>query len=91
MGAQGRAMRMAGTMAHYPGPSSDYPDSPESHKYLVSQLPLMSLLPLAMPVTAVASSGLLFGFCSLLPGVLRTPFSKAALLMLMDQELLSCV
>ncbi len=38
MGAQGRAMRMAGTLAHYPGPPSEYPDSPESQKYRVSQL-----------------------------------------------------
>ncbi|DBA68524.1 TPA: hypothetical protein ACH3X2_013618 [Trebouxia sp. C0005] len=33
MAGQGRALKLAGTLAHFPAPS-DYPDSPESHKYL---------------------------------------------------------
>lgn len=33
----GRALRMAGTLAHYPAPPSDFPDSPDSHKYQVQQ------------------------------------------------------
>jgi len=37
MGGQGRALKLAGTLAHFPAPT-DYPDSPESHKYLVSLL-----------------------------------------------------
>ena len=32
---QGRALRQAETLAHYPAPPSDYPDSPDSHKYQV--------------------------------------------------------
>ena len=38
MAGQGRALKLAGTLAHFPA-LSDYPDSPESHKYLVSLLP----------------------------------------------------
>ncbi len=50
MAGQGRALKLAGTLAHVPAPS-DYPDSPESHKYLVGlllSLLFLFLLPLLL-------------------------------------------
>ena len=57
MAGQGRALKLAGTLAHFPAPA-DYPDSPESHKYLVGLflslllflLLLLLLLPLPLPL-----------------------------------------
>ena len=50
MAGQGRALKLAGTLAHFPAPA-DYPDSPDSHKYLVGLL-----LPLSSPSSSSCSS-----------------------------------
>ncbi len=53
---QGRALKLAGTLAHFPAPT-DYPDSPDSHKYLVGLLllRLLLLLLLLLPILVFVS------------------------------------
>ena len=48
LAGQGRALKLAGTLAHYPAPAN-YPDSPQSNKYLVSHLHHCSALLLLRP------------------------------------------
>ncbi len=56
MAGQGRALKLAGTLAHFPAPT-DYPDSPDSHKYLVGLLllHLLLLLLLLLPILVFVS------------------------------------
>lgn len=64
MVGQGRALKLAGSLAHYP-PPSDYPDSPDSNKYQVRFLVAHPISVSSVTLAIIALLGLGFVSCVL--------------------------
>ena len=64
MVGQGRALKLAGSLAHYPAPS-DYPDSPDSNKYQVKLLEAHPISVSSFTLVVTSLLGLVFVSCVL--------------------------